>query len=263
MENKTEIGSFEDLANENGCRFWYAHDFGEYLGYKDFESFMAVIRKARSSSEQIGIDTDTEFKVTEINGRRTFKLTRFALFLCVAHADAKKPMVAQAKVALAKFADIALQSYGEQLERIDGRDKLTRGENYMESTAIEHGLPKDKFAIFKNAGYRGMYNMSLKELKKHKYVKESDVLYDYMGITELAANTFRVTQTAESIKKHNVNTEQGMIRTAQNVGKEVREIMIKNTGTAPENLSTEPKITSVKSKLKQARKNMVKYDGTK
>jgi DNA-damage-inducible protein D len=263
MDDQKDIISLENIANENGSRFWYAHDFAAYLGYKDFDSFMKVIRKARASSEQIGIDTDSEFRIEEIKGKRTFKLTRFALFLCVAHADDTKPMVSQAKVALAKFANIALQSYSEHLERIEGRHKLTHGENYMGSVAKEHGLSQEKFGIFKNEGYRGMYNMALGDLKKYKGVKGSEVLYDYMGITELAANTFRVTQTAESIRQKNISTAKGMIDVAKSVGKEVRDMVIKNTGIPPEKLETEPKISMVKSKLKQTRKNMIEVDRKK
>jgi hypothetical protein len=74
MNDQRDIISLEDMANENGSRFCYAHEFSEYLGYKDFESFMKVIRKARTSSEQIGIDADSEFCIEGVNGKTTFKL---------------------------------------------------------------------------------------------------------------------------------------------------------------------------------------------
>jgi len=198
MNTQSEIVSLEDIAEENGIRFWHAHKLSEFLGYKDFESFQSVIRKARVSSEQIGIDTDSEFVLSEYNnGERTYKLTRFALFLCVVHADEKKPTVTQAKAALAKF-----------------------------------GL-------------------------------KSGVLYDFMGITELAANTFRVTQTAESIRQNNIISEELMIEAAKNVGSKVRQMVEENTGKSPEALPTEPKLAQIKSKLKLTRKKMLQHDKKK
>jgi len=262
MNEQSEIVSLEDIAEENGIRFWHAHKLSEFLGYKDFDSFQDVIRKARVSSEQIGIDTDSEFVLSEYGGEKTYKLTRFALFLCVVHADEKKPTVTQAKAALAKFADMALQAYSNQIGRLSERNNLSIGENFMGGVAQAHGLSKDKFGIFKDAGYRGMYNMPLKKLKEYKGVK-SGILYDFMGITELAANTFRVTQTAESIRQNNIVSEKFMIETAKNVGSKVRQMVEENTGKSPENLPTEPRLAQVKSGLKQTRKKMLQHDKKK
>jgi DNA-damage-inducible protein D len=104
--------------------------------------------------------------------------------------------------------------------------------------------------------------MPLKELKKYKNVT-SGTLYDFMGITELAANTFRVTQTAESIRQNNIVSEKQMIETAKNVGFKVREMVIENTRKKPEDLPTEPRITEIRSQLKATRKKMLKHDGKK
>lgn len=264
MENNTKMMSLEDIAKENGIRYWFAHELSDFLEYKDFDTFKNVIKKARTTMDQIGgIDSDEEFISVEVNGLRTYKLTRFACLLSVLSADNKKPKVAIAKASLAKFVDVALQQYAEKLERLDERSKLTHGEQYMSGIAQNHGLSPEKFGIFKDAGYRGMYNMGLSDLKKYKGIDKGHVLYDYMGITELAANTFRVTQTAERIKSANIKTEQGMIKAAKEVGKEVRGIIIQNTQKSPENLTLESKITDVKKEIKQTRKNMINHDKKK
>lgn len=260
MNNETQIISVEDIAQENGIRFWYAHDLSKYLDYKDFDSFKNVVKKARASADQIGVDSDDEFISVEIDGKRTFKLTRFACWLCVLHADTKKPNVALAKVSLAKFADLALQGYNERLDRIEERHKLSHGENFMENIAKQQGLSNDKFGLFKDAGYRGMYNMSLKNLKAHKGIANKEVLYDYMNITELAANTFRVTQTAEKIKNRDITGDQNIINAANEVGKQVRGLVRQNTGINPENFKIEDKINHVKKELKDTRKKMVAQD---
>ena len=70
----------------------------------------------------------------------------------------------------------------------------------MAGVAKSAGLQLMQYVIFKDAGIRGLYNMSMRDLVVYKRAPGDKTLYDYMGKTELAANLFRVTQTAERIK---------------------------------------------------------------
>jgi len=258
-----EITSLEEIANENGMRFWYAHIFAEYLGYKDFNSFLKVIRKSMVTCDNIGISTDSEFIQAEFKGKITYKLSRFACFLCVSNADEKnRPMVSKAKVVLAKFADLSLKTY-EQIERINKRRKLSDDERIMDEIACKQGLDSSDFGRFKDSGYRGMYNMGIKQLKKHKHVVDSATLYDFMGRTELAANSLRAILTAENIKMNNITQNLSMFKAAKDVGEQVREIVIKNTGIKPEDIPIEEKINVDKKTIKQVRNKMIVYDQQK
>ncbi|NOS73930.1 MAG: hypothetical protein HOP36_05220 [Methyloglobulus sp.] len=105
--------------------------------------------------------------------------------------------------------------------------------------------------------------MSLKSLQDYKGANSSKTLYDFMGITELAANTFRVTQTAERMKKNDVKGINQSATTAKEVGKEVRDIMLRSSGVAPEDLPLEGDISSVKKLIKSANKEMKKLDSPK
>ena len=126
------------------------------------------------------------------------------------------------------------------------------------------GVDPKQIGIFKDAGFRGMYNMSLQELKKYKQMPNSDkTLYDFMGNTELAGNLFRVTQTTERIKNHDIQGLPKLTETAQQVGQEIRHMMIKNSGVAPENLQLDRHINEVKKALKSANKQMIKHDKNK
>ena len=58
---------------------------------------------------------------------------------------------------------------------------------------------------------------------------------------ELAANLFRITQTDSKLKKDNINTEYEANITHYNIGKNIREVIIKNGGTMPEDLPTPDK----------------------
>ena len=58
---------------------------------------------------------------------------------------------------------------------------------------------------------------------------------------ELAANLFRITQTESKLKKDNVRLEKTANETHYNIGKNIREVIIKNGGTMPEELPTPDK----------------------
>jgi DNA-damage-inducible protein D len=109
-----------------------------------------------------------------------------------------------------------------------------------------------------------MYNRSLQELKNMRGLSIKDTPYDFMGLTELAGNLFRVTQTAERLKSTPAIGLRNAQRTANTVGREVRAMMIQNSGgIAPENLPVEANINVVKRQLRGAAKEMKKLDNPK
>ena len=84
-----------------------------------------------------------------------------------------------------------------------------------------------------------------------------------MGRTELAANLFRITQTEERIKSRKVQGQRALEQTHYDVGKEVRKIVIDNTGKAPEQLKQEKEIPDLRRELKAGFKEMKKIDKPK
>lgn len=265
-----DIEAFEESVRQNGICYWLAHDFMLNLGYETWTSFSAVIRKAMAACSNLGIDADEAFIATQITdheGRphKSYKLTRFACFLITMYADEKKPQVAQAKVALSAIAaQLVEAAVGENdLGRIDTREDLKAAERMMAGTAKAAGVGDNDFGIFKDAGYRGMYNMSLSQLKRYKGIDEKATAYDFMGLTELAGNLFRVTQTAARMQHKPGMGLHGAVNTAKEVGAEVRSMMVRNSGIAPENLEVEENINKAKSKLKKTNKKMLKHDSQK
>jgi len=263
-----DIDLFESSSHDNGVRYWYAHDFMEFLGYGNWNTFKNIINKAMSSCARLGVDIIEAFVPAEIiiNEKpvQTYKLSRFACFLITMQADSKKIEVEKAKLALAAIAEALIVQNIEDnsLVRIETREDLKAGEKLLASAAKDAGLDEKYYGLFKDAGYRGMYNMGLQQLKEYKGMGNiKETLYDYMGLTELAGNLFRVTQTSERIKNKKISGTEELKKTAKKVGQEVREMMIKNGGHKPEDLPLESNISSVKKKLKDAHKKMKKMDG--
>lgn len=260
------IEKFEQSRRENGVCYWSARQFMRDLGYETWPSFQSVINKAMGSCTKLNLDPTEAFIPDNSSAEKDYKLTRFACFLISMHADSKKPAVAQAKTVLAAIADrlIADRIQENDLSRIEAREDLKVAEQLMSSAAKAGGLTtSDDYAIFKNSGFIGMYNMSLKALCERKGIPEGGRLYDYIGLTELAGNLFRVTQTTERIRTQNLKGLNNLRNTAQEVGTEVRRMMVINTGRAPEALPVENKITEVRKKLTKTHREMKKLDKTK
>nr|VFK80266.1 MAG: DNA-damage-inducible protein D [Candidatus Kentron sp. SD]VFK80269.1 MAG: DNA-damage-inducible protein D [Candidatus Kentron sp. SD] len=266
-----DLQRFEDFSYKNGGRYWIAHQFMLVLGYKDWKTFNGVINRAMRSCIDLGVDISEAFvqDTVEIDGKdtNTYRLTRFACFLVTMQADSRKPEVAGAKTALAAIADALVEQRIQQdaIERSDERSELKDGEKEMGSVAYAAGLQNNEFGIFKDAGFRGMYNRSLKDLIRYKDAKipKSRSLYDFMGKTELAANRFRVTQTAERIKTTGTTGLPQLKQTAHDVGSEVRGIMLKSSGKAPEDLPLEENISTVRGRIKSANRKMKLLDSSK
>jgi len=264
------IQAFEDAGQENGTRFWYAHVFMGVLGYETWTSFQSVITKAMGSCAKLGLDPTDAFiqaTYTDETGKecKTYKLTRFACLLVTVHGDSKKPEVAQAKAALAAIADrlIGEKIHDQDLGRIETREDLKLAEKLMSGVAQSAGLQAQDFGLFKDAGFRGMYNMGLRQLVSYKGLDASKTLYDFMGLEELAGNLFRATQTAARIKSQGTRGRDPLLHTAKTVGAEVRQMMVRNSGVNPEALPISDDIGLVRRRMKSADREMKKLDGPK
>ncbi|WP_407475372.1 BRO family protein [Elizabethkingia anophelis] len=271
MEEIVDTGNneltFEDFKQENGITYWWASDLMKMLGYSDLKVFIdKPVQKATKVLMSLGITHFNEIKheMRDANGEsvQDAKMTRFACYLTAMNSDVKKPEVAAAQAYFAsqtqKFE--LLVSSGDQFERLLTREELAEGQKSLASVAKNAGV--EDFAKFQNAGYLGMYNMPSWKLEKKRGVAKGK-LFDYMGRSELAANLFRVTQTEERIKYKGIKGQNNIEQAHHEVGKEVREIIVKNIGKTPENLIQEQPLPQVKKELKQGHKKMIQEDKPK
>lgn len=255
--------SFEDFKNQNGITYWWASDIMKMLSYPDMNSFQKVIDRAIKAliSLNISIYENIIPQARELEGStvQDYKLTRFACYLVVMNGNPKKPEVASAQVYFAqqtrKF-ELFIQG-NEDIERVAIREEITEGNKSLSSVAKKAGV--EDYAKFQNAGYLGLYNMPNWQLAKKRSIDSKNLL-DSMGRMELAANLFRITQTEERIKNQNITGQAALESTHYNVGRSVRDIVIENTGSVPENLPQSKIIPELKKELKKGHKNMLKED---
>jgi DNA-damage-inducible protein D len=256
--------NFNDLAKDiSGFTYWSAREYMEMLGYESYETFRKAINKAISTCTTLDIDVSENFQQTstDIAGRpeKDFRLSRFACYLVAMNADHNKLQVAKAHAYFAATAE-TIRRYvdnSEDVERVLIREEVSTHEKALNSAAKTAGVSDQGFALFQNAGYRGMYNMNLSQLKKHKGLQQvTRSLLDFMGKDELAANLFRITQTELKLKNDQICGQNNAERVAEDVGKKVRKTMLEISGTKPEDMELAEDIKKIRTSLKQTHKGL-------
>jgi DNA-damage-inducible protein D len=249
--------SFEDLGRPNGITHWTEATLREALGYQTGDAFQKAVVRAKQTCLTLGIEIEDHF-VRQADGG--FLLTRFACYLVAMNGDPRKPEVASAQ---AYFAAIA-ETFQDRLQHSDGidrlliREEIADGQRSLASTAKRHGV--QNYAFFQDAGYVGMYNMTLRKLSAHKGLKDGEKLIDRMGKQEMAAHLFRITQTDARIERDDVRGQSQLEHVAKHVGQAVRKTMEETSGTRPETLPLAEDVKEVKKKLRGTRKNLQELD---
>jgi DNA-damage-inducible protein D len=93
------------------------------------------------------------------------------------------------------------------------------------------------YAIFQNAGYQGLYGgLRKQDIHRHKGLKKSQDILDYMGSEELAANLFRATQTEAKLPRNGISDKDSANKTHHEVGRKIRKTIAEFGNTMPEDL---------------------------
>ncbi len=248
---------FEDIKHidKNGNEFWYARELMPLLEYSKWENFNSVIQKSVLSYNNTNNDDSywlPEVRKPIITGKgkeeyiKDYKLSRYICYLIVQNANPRKKMVALGQTYFAiqtRRQELSEKEYNtltEDEKRLYQRN-LTRKGNYSLNIAAKNAGVKN-FDRFHNSGYKGLYNgETANDIAKRKGLRYREDILDNMGSDELIANLFRISQTKQKLKKDNVSLEKTANETHFNIGKNIREVIIKNGGTLPEELPTPDK----------------------
>lgn len=252
---------FEQIKkiDENGIEYWIARELMLLLGYSQWRNFEEVIGKAARACLESGQDVDNHFakisKMVRIGSNsvrevKDYKLDRYACYLIAQNGDPTKSEIALAQTYFA--IQTRRQEIFEQLPEVEKRlfirNQVSNSNKKLFKTAKHAGV--DNFGLFNNAGYKGLYDMPLSDIKKLKRIGKEDLL-DRAGSTELAANLFRITQTDEKLKKDNIRGQIPASNTHFMIGGKVRQTIKEIGGTVPEQLPTEKHIRELKKEIKQ------------
>jgi len=253
--------AFEEIKHidEDGVEYWLARELAPVLGYGQYRNFIPVITRAADAVRNSGNEVSHHFaqvsKMVSIGSSTTrevgdIKLSRYACYLAVQNGDPSKPVIANAQTYFAiqtrrqELSDTALSSLSdEDLLRLKVRGDLKHHNKELAHAAKGAGVETPlEYAVFQDEGYKGLYGgLRNKDIHERKKLKKSQQILDHMGSTELAANLFRATQTADIIQKENIQGVAAANQTHHEVGRKVRKAIKDIGGTMPEDLPTPEK----------------------
>jgi DNA-damage-inducible protein D len=256
-DHQNTSGSFEAIKHmtEDGAEYWSARELAPVLDYSRWQRFWPVIEKAMVACNNSGQALEDHFtrvgKMIEIGhgAQRVvddWLLSRYACYLVVQNADPDKPIVALGQTYFAvrtREAELAeqaaLQGMSEDQLRLYVHHQLADHNKQLAAAAHAAGVPSDGFAVFQNHGYRGLYAGETEAMiAKRKGLGHGQEILDHMGSTELAANLFRATQAEEKLRRSGHIGQEAANKVHYDMGKAVRQFILDQGGTLPEELPT-------------------------
>lgn len=241
-----------------GAEYWMARDLQPLLGYTRWENFVNVIGRARMACESAGVDPSDQFlettkgimagKGAELT-RSDFYLSRYACYLIAMNGDSAKPEIGLTQTYFAvQTRRQEVRDQQDLTRRIELRERVKEANRALGSAAKAAGV--QNYALFHDAGYKGLYGMGLTDIKAYKQLDPKDDLLDRAGRVELAANEFRITQTEDKLRRERVRGEGTAVHTHLEVGQAVRQTIRRLGGTMPEDLQPEQSIKRLTRKRK-------------
>ncbi len=90
------------------------------------------------------------------------------------------------------------------------RDRVRDANRKLNGVAKDAGV--QKFGIFNDAGYKGLYGgLGAFDIKAFKGIPSTDDLLDRCGRAELAMNEFRITQTEQKLVRDRTKDERSAV----------------------------------------------------
>jgi DNA-damage-inducible protein D len=260
--NAKEYKRFEEIKHirSDGGEYWLACELSSELDYTEWRNFSKVLDKPRLACKNSGFALDDHF--VEVNKTiqmpktaskdvLDYELSRYACYLVVQNGDPRKEVIAHGQTYFAiqtRRQEVA--DYFNQLDE-DNKRLVVRGNikqwNQMLAEAARNAglISNEEYAIFQNAGYKGLYGgLDVEDIHDRKGLAEKEKILDFMGSEELAANLFRITQTESKMKRENVQGARKATVTHFEVGSKVRQTIKDLGGTMPEDLPTPEKSIS-------------------
>ena len=114
-----------------------------------------------------------------------------------------------------------------------------RNTSLADAAAVSGVITRRDFATFQDHGYRGLYGgETARDIAARKGLAKGQQILDWMGPDELAANLFRASLTEQRLRNDPVDTKDQANQVHRQTGAAVRQVIIEQGGTVPEQLPT-------------------------
>ena len=257
--------TFETIKriDDNGKEYWSSRELAKALEYSDYRNFLTAVNKAKIACENSGEVIHNHFvdanEMVQIGSGaekplETIYLSRYACYLIVQNSDPTKVVVAKGQTyfAIQTRRQEKTDNLIEDHSRIFLREEMRKHNTSLMQTASMAGV--ESFAIFQNAGYKGLYGgRTMQDIHTKKRLKKSQKILDHMNSEELAANLFRATQADAKIKRENIKGQGNANLAHYEVGQKVRNTIANLGGTMPEELPTSDAIGKAHTRIKKSK----------
>ena len=259
---------FEEIKHidENGNEYWFARELQKVLEYKNWRNFNKVIDRAIISANTsypnqnvwgVEVNTPISSGKGKIEMIKDYKLSRYACYLIAQNGDSRKKVIALAQTYFAiqtrkqELIERDYESLSEDEKRFYQRNLTRKGNHSLNIAARDAGVKN--FDRFHNSGYRGLYNgETANDIAKRKNLRYREDILDNMCSDELIANLFRISLTEQKLKNENIKLEREANIAHYDVGRDIRNTIIKQGGTMPEDLPTPNKSLKELEKLNKS-----------
>jgi DNA-damage-inducible protein D len=269
--NSPNFEAIKHVSNTD-MEYWYARELSTLLGYVQWRRFEDAIKKATLACQHAGINPDNHFagvgKMINIGKGakrqvKDFILTRFACYLIAQNGDPRKLEIASAQAYFAATTreQELFKLFQQQQERLLLREQMEENNQLLKQAAAKAGVSAKHFKNFENAGYEGLYGgLNIEQIKTKKEIEPEEDILDRMGRAELAANSFRATQTEMKIRKDQIEGQTVATETHRDIGGRIRSLIEEIGGTLPEDIPAEPSLKPLLSKKSRPKKKALLSD---
>jgi DNA-damage-inducible protein D len=254
-------------VSANGVDYWLAREISPVLGYADWDGFEPVLKKAMAACAGIGVPASHHFRQTSVmmkvgkGAEREgvdYFLSKSACSLVAMNGEASKPEIAaaQAYFTVQTHRMEAVDQLAGDRKRLEMREKAKASVKRVSKQAQLAGVRDSMQGVFHDQRYRGLYGKPRREVNLAKGIGEKDNLLDRAGALELSAHDFQMNLAADVIERERIRGEQTAIDKNFAIAKRVRQTMVDERATLPENLSLEPPIKEVAKRVAAAQKQI-------
>jgi DNA-damage-inducible protein D len=252
-------------VSTRGTDYWRAREIYETLGYVEWRNFESVMQRAQEACEGIGVAASNHFvattKLVEVGSgaaRRVpdFFLTRSACYLIAMNGEPSKPEIAAAQAYFA-VQTRRMELHDEETadeRRLELRSRVRTSFKKVSGAAKAAGVSSVMQPVFHDARYRGLYGVSMRQVKRMKGISQEENLLDRAGPLELSANDFQMNLATEVLSREEIRGEQRAIDTNRAVAKRVRKVIEDSGSPLREALPVEPPIKEIERRMKARRK---------
>ena len=274
--DKSRIASltqgFDSISHwEQQVEYWLARELQPMLGYKTWENFETVIKRAVESVMSAGMEPLDHFR--EVTKRvqlgsgatrniKDYMLTRYACYLIAQNGDPKKEEIAFAQ------SYFALQTRKQELieeriayaERMAARKQLRDSEKRLSQNIYERGVDEKGFGRIRSKGDAALFGGHSTQEMKNRYGVKSGPLADHLPTITIAAKNLAAEMTNYNVEDKDLRGEFSI--TAEHVqnNQSVRD-MLGQRGIRPEELPPAEDIKKLERRVKKQERAISEQSG--